>query len=202
MAFILSLQGSPAVGKTTALQYVQAHAPYIHISYELDTEMQNIFEEIKRLQLNRAILCDYMTISKLLINNEITRWNKVQSYPCTIMDNGAELIEFHMLHYPLSIGEKWDIETLMAEELYNLRKCMPYRILFLEAEINTIRTHNENDIIRERKFFENYVTRLLPLQKEWFFNKDYVDILNVDGYSKEEVGSCVLEWINRIMKNG
>lgn len=31
---ILSLQGCTAVGKTTALRYLQEHAPYLHVSWE------------------------------------------------------------------------------------------------------------------------------------------------------------------------
>ena len=32
---ILSLQGCMAVGKTTAVRYLQENAPYVHISYEI-----------------------------------------------------------------------------------------------------------------------------------------------------------------------
>ncbi len=42
---VLSLQGCMAVGKTTAVRYIQEHAPYIHISYEINTD---VIEEIKR----------------------------------------------------------------------------------------------------------------------------------------------------------
>ena len=32
---ILSLQGSMAVGKTTAVRYLQENVPYVNISYEI-----------------------------------------------------------------------------------------------------------------------------------------------------------------------
>ena len=36
---ILSLQGCMAVGKTTAVKYIKANAPYINISYEINTDI-------------------------------------------------------------------------------------------------------------------------------------------------------------------
>ena len=47
---VLSLQGCMAVGKTTAVKYLQQNAPYIHISYEINND---ITEEIKRRQLDK-----------------------------------------------------------------------------------------------------------------------------------------------------
>ena len=34
---MLSLQGCLTIGKTTAVRYLQEHAPEIHISYEINT---------------------------------------------------------------------------------------------------------------------------------------------------------------------
>lgn len=42
---ILSLQGCMAVGKTTAIKYLQKNAPYINVSYEDHTD---VIEEVKR----------------------------------------------------------------------------------------------------------------------------------------------------------
>ena len=36
---ILSLQGCMAVGKTTAVRYLQENAPYINISYEVNSDI-------------------------------------------------------------------------------------------------------------------------------------------------------------------
>lgn len=35
---------------------------------------------------------------------------------------------------------------------------------------------------------------LLPLKREWFYNKANVDVLMVDGLDKEQVGMKVKEW--------
>ncbi len=39
-----------AVGKTTAVKYLQENAPYINIGYEINTA---VVEEVKRRQLNK-----------------------------------------------------------------------------------------------------------------------------------------------------
>jgi hypothetical protein len=38
---------------------------------------------------------------------------------------------------------------------------------------------------------------LLPLKREWFYSKDNVDILIVDGLDKEQVGLKVKEWCDK-----
>ena len=50
---ILSLQGCMAVGKTTAVRYIQKNAPYINISYESNSD---IVEEVKKRNLDKNIL--------------------------------------------------------------------------------------------------------------------------------------------------
>ena len=53
---VLSLQGCMAVGKTTAIRYLQKHAPYVNVSYEINTE---IMDEIKRRHLDKNKYEDY-----------------------------------------------------------------------------------------------------------------------------------------------
>lgn len=80
---ILSLQGCMAVGKTTAVRYIQENAPYIHISYEINTD---VVDEVKRRKLDKNKFEDYIEIQRLWLNKEIVRWNKAINYPCSIMD--------------------------------------------------------------------------------------------------------------------
>lgn len=191
---ILSLQGCMAVGKTTAVRYIQENAPYIHISYEINTD---VVDEVKRRNLDKNKFEDYIEIQKLWLNKEILRWNKAINYPCSIMDFGAEEIEFYTLNYPKTIGEDWDVENALKAELEAVRKCMPTRILFLDATETTLREHKENDLTRSRNFFEHHMQRLLPLKREWFYSKENVDILMVDGLDKEQVGLKVKEWCDK-----
>lgn len=191
---ILSLQGCMAVGKTTAVRYIQENAPYIHISYEINTD---VVDEVKRRNLDKNKFEDYIEIQRLWLNKEIVRWNKAVKYPCSIMDFGAEEIEFYTLNYPKTIGADWDVENALKKELEDVRKCMPTRILFLDASEATLRAHKENDPTRTRNFFEHHLNNLLPLKREWFYNKDNVDILMVDGLDKEQVGQKVKEWCDK-----
>lgn len=188
---ILSLQGCMAVGKTTAVRYLQENAPYINISYEINTD---IIEEVKRRHLDKNEFEDYIEIQKLWLNKEIIRWNKAKDFPCSVMDFGAEEIEFYTLNYPKTIGENWDIENVLKNELQAIRMCMPTRILFLDASDETLRKHKNNDLTRTRNFFEHHLKFLLPLKRQWFYGRKNVDILLVDDLSKEEVGYKVKEW--------
>lgn len=188
---ILSLQGCMAVGKTTAVKYLQKNAPYIHISYEINTD---VVEEVKQRKLDKNKYEDYLEIQKLWLHKEVVRYQKAVKFPCSVMDFGAEEIEFYTLNYPKTIGENWEIENTLKTELEAVRKCMPDRILFLDASDEVLRSHKENDSTRSRNFFEHHLKYLLPLKREWFYGKENVDILRVDDLSTEEVGIRVKEW--------
>jgi hypothetical protein len=187
-----------AVGKTTAVKYLQENAPYINISYEINTD---IIEEIKRRKLDKNRYEDYLEIQKLWLNKEVMRWNKAKEFSCSIMDFGAEEIEFYSLNYPKTIGQEWDVENALKKELAQVRQCMPKRILFLDASDSVLRQHKENDSTRSRNFFEHYSKYFLPLKKEWFFARENVDILNIDNLSAEEVGYKVKEWVDYCISN-
>lgn len=190
---ILSLQGCMASGKTTAVKYLQEHAPYVNISYEVNAD---IIEEVKRRQLDKNKYEDYLEIQKLWLNNEVMRWNQAKDFPCSIMDFGAEEIEFYTLNYPKTIGQEWEIEHALKKELDAVRKCMPDRILFLDASEDVLRSRKEKDSTRTRNFFEHHLKYFLPLKKKWFLGKENVDVLNVDTLSADEVGQKVKEWVD------
>lgn len=192
---ILSLQGCMGVGKTTALQYIEKNVLDVHISWE---ENRHVIEEVKRRGLQKTKYEDYLEIQKLWLENEVKRYEKAQLWECTMMDFGAEEIEFYTLNYPKTIGADWDVEHLLKKELDAVRACMPQRILFLDASEETLRKRKETDTTRSREFFEYYIQKLLPLKKEWFLNRADVDILNTDGKSIQEVGEKVREWLEKV----
>ena len=134
------------------------------------------------------------------LNKEVSRWYKAKDFPCSVMDFGAEEIEFYTLNYPKTIGENWDIESALKNELDAVRKCMPTRILFLDASDETLRQHKENDLTRSRNFFEHHLQYLLPLKRDWFYGKDNVDILMVDELDREQVGIKVRDWCDRCLE--
>lgn len=194
---ILSLQGCMAVGKTTAVRHLQKQAPYVHISYETNTD---VVKEIKHRNLDKNKYEDYLEIQKLWLKKEVFRWEQAQAYDCSVMDFGAEEIEFYTLNYPKTIGADWEVESALQKELNEVRKCLPDRILFLDASEEVLRKHKENDSTRSRNFFEHHLKYFLPLKKKWFGKMENVDFLNVDNLSAEEVGQKVKEWVDYCLK--
>ena len=114
---ILSLQGCMAVGKTTAVRYLQENVPYVNISYEINTD---IIDEVKRRQLDKNKYEDYLEIQKLWLKKEVVRYNKAKDFNCSIMDFGAEEIEFYTLNYPKTIGQEWETDQTYFTERYKL----------------------------------------------------------------------------------
>ena len=194
---ILSLQGCMAAGKTTAVRYLQKNAPYLHISYE---DPRAVIEEVRRRKLNKNRYEDYLEIQRLWLRNEVVRHQKAVAYPCSVMDFGAEEIEFYTLHYPRSIGKDWQVENALKPELEAVRACLPDRILFLDASEVVLRRNKEADTTRSREFFEQYLQTLLPLKRQWFAEKENVDFLSVDDLSVEEVGVRVKQWCDRCIR--
>ena len=142
---------------------------------------------------------DYLEIQRLWLRKEVQRWEKAQEYPCTIMDFGAEEIEFYTLNYPRTIVMNWEIEQALKPELDAVRGCMPHRILFLNASEETLYRNKQNDSTRPRNFFDHYLQHFLPLKKAWFIDRPYVDVMIVDDLTPEELGQKVKEWVDYIM---
>ena len=195
---VLSLQGCMASGKTTAIKYIQKNVPYVNISYEVNDD---IIKQIIARNLNKNNFEDYIAIQKLWIAKEIQRFNSAKEFDCTIMDFGAEEIEFYTLHYPKTIGEIWDVEENLKEELKELRSVMPDRILFFEATEETLKKRKENDTTRSRTFFNHHLEYLLPIKNEWFRSRPNVDIMNVDELSPKQVGEKVKIWIDHCIQS-
>lgn len=192
MPLVLSLQGCMAVGKTTAVRYLQRHAPHIHVSFE---DNAAVIAEVRRRGLQKTVYADYLEIQKLWLAAEVRRWEKAQAHPCTVMDFGAEEIEFYTLHYPASIGRDWAVEAPLHRELEAVRRCLPQRILFLDADEAELRRRKEHDPTRSRAFFEEHLTRLLPAKRQWFCGRPDVDMLDTTHLSPEALGAAVLQWV-------
>ena len=158
---VLSLQGCMAVGKTTAVQYLRDNAPYVNISYENNAD---VIDEIKQRQLDKNIYEDYLEIQKLWLSKEVVRYHKAKDFECSIMDFGAEEIEFYTLNYPKTIGQNWNIENALKKELEQIRECMPTRILFLDASTEVLVRRKENDKSRSINCFVHLLKYLLPLK--------------------------------------
>lgn len=190
---VLSLQGCMAVGKTTALNYLRENAPYVNVSYEENSE---VVQAIRNRKLDKNKYEDYLEIQRLWLDNEVRRFERVEDLPCTVMDFGVEEIEFHTTNYPKAIGKDWDIENALKDELIGVRKCMPARILFLDASDDTHRQRKQSDPNRARSSFEYYLKHLMPLKRAWFSKMSNVDYLLVDNMPRQEVAIRVKRWVD------
>ena len=193
---VLSLQGCMAAGKTTAVQYLQIQEPRISVSFESN---RHVIEEVKWRKLDKNQYEDYLEIQKLWLKNEIARYEEAITHPVSIMDFGAEEIEFYTLNYPKSMEKNWEIANALKSELEAVRACMPARILFLDASEETLRAHKEADAMRSREFFEYYLKHMMPLKKAWFRERKDTDWLCVDGLTAEEVGEQVKKWVSQMV---
>lgn len=189
---VLSLQGCMAAGKTTALNYLRENAPYVNVSYEENSE---VVQAIRNRILEKNKYEDYLEIQRLWLDNEVRRFERVEHLPCTVMDFGVEEIEFHTINYPKAIGKDWDIENALKDELIGVRKCMPARILFLDASDDTLRQRKQSDPNRARCSFEYYLKHLMPLKRTWFSKMGNVDYLLVGNIPRQEVAMRVKQWV-------
>lgn len=190
---VLSLQGCMAAGKTTALNYLQENAPYVNVSYEENSE---VVQAIRNRILEKNKYEDYLEIQRLWLDNEVRRFERVEHLPCTVMDFGLEEIEFHTINYPKAIGKDWDIENALKDELIGVRKCMPARILFLDASDDTLRQRKQSDPNRARSSFEYYLKHLMPLKRTWFSKMSNVDYLLVNNMPRQELAMRVKQWVD------
>lgn len=100
------------------------------------------------------------------------------------------------INYPKAIGADWDVEVALGDELERVRKCMPARILFLDAPDDTLRQRKQSDPNRARSSFEYYLKHLMPLKRTWFSKMSNVDYLLVDNMSRQEVAMRVKRWVD------
>ena len=191
---VLSLQGCMASGKTTALKFIENNAEDIFASYEWDDEITNV---LNQHNYDKSVLGDYIEVQKIWIDKEIRRYIKATEMKsnCVVMDFGAEEIEFHTLYWPRTIGQAWDVEKYLHRELEELRKCFPDRILFLMASEEKLRSNKLNDSTRQRRYFEYYLNKIMPLKEEWLKGLNNVDYLVVDNLSQEQLGEETLNWV-------
>ncbi|OFI49331.1 hypothetical protein BG261_01750 [Floricoccus tropicus] len=190
---IFSIQGSMAVGKTSALKKLKELHPEINIIFE---DNNQVIKEIKRRKLDKGVYEDYLEIQKIFIENEIRKYESVKAQNISIFDFGAEEIDFYTLNYPISLGYNWQVSRDLSNELENLHKAFPDRILFLRASKEKLISNKSEDKSRTRNFFDFYLENLLPLKEEYFKNLKNVDYLDVEDLSIEETAKAIYTWIS------
>lgn len=191
---VLSLQGCMAVGKTCTAAYLQRLMPDITVYYE---DTAQLIRQIREQELDPERYEDFLEIQRRWIAYQTERYRQAARHHQAIIDFGPEEAEFHTLFYPRTINRQWPVEGSLAPELARLRRCMPDRILFLEASDQTLRQRKQQDATRRRGSFEQYLTQFMPLKRQWFAQKTNVDYLPTDGLSPEQVGEKALIWAKR-----
>lgn len=193
MGFVISMQGGMASGKTTLARELEASLKDVIVSYEDITEA---IKEVKSRGLDKSLMEDYLEIQRIFIRHEIKRYDRlINSGKNVIIDMGPDQIEFYTINYPKSIGEKWDVELLLKDELKALRECTLDMIIYLDADIETLIDRKESDNTRSRGFFKHYIDNLHNRKRDWFIDRN--DTVFIDT-TKRDIDLLVKDVVNRI----
>ena len=185
------MEGGPAVGKTTLAKRLQKRLPDIYFSFE---DPKPAIAKAKALNLDKRIEQDFIANQKIFIKESIKRYQNLPS-GVVIMDLSPEETEFHTFCWPKLIGQNWDMEKSLAKELTELRKYRSTTILYLDGNDELLRSRKASDKTRSRSSFEEYLTGLHQLRKDWFSRLDYVTIKNVANLSEEKLEGWTIGWL-------
>lgn len=170
MAYVISLQGPMASGKTTLAKRLERCG--FSVIYE---NPYPIVEKRKRLKLDMNSKEGFIANQKMFIEAKIKDFQNAKG-SVVIFDRGSEDIEFYTLFYPMVIGKEWDIENELKDELYKLRECRSDAIFYLDVSESNLYDRKNNDRTRNRSTFEEQF-KLAETEKDWYkqFPVTYVD---------------------------
>ncbi|WP_242283331.1 AAA family ATPase [Bacillus cereus] len=170
VAYVISLQGPMASGKTTLAKRLEMRG--FRVIYE---NPYPIVEKRKKLNLDMNSKVGFIMNQKMFMEAKIKEFQNVKD-SVVIFDRGPEDIEFFTLFYPTIIGEEWDIETELKDELYKLRECCSDVIFYLDVTKKNVYDRKNNDRTRNRSTFEEQF-KLVETEKDWYkqFPVTYVD---------------------------
>ncbi|PHE55803.1 AAA family ATPase [Bacillus pseudomycoides] len=192
MKFIISLQGGMAVGKTTLARNLEKKYKNLHVFYE---NPYPIVQKRKELNLDIRKKEGFVHNQRLFIQAEIERF-KTLPEGIVLLDRGPEDIEFYTLHFPKSIGENWDIETELNQELQELRNCRSNLILYLDAPVEILRERKKTDKTRSRNSFEEQL-KFYNQEKNWYKHFNTTMILDVGFKTELEVEESIAEILHK-----
>ena len=170
MAYIISLQGPMASGKTTLAKRLEERG--YSVIYE---NPYPIVEKRKELHLDISSKEGFLTNQKMFMEAKIKELQSAKG-SVVIFDRGPEDIEFYSLFYPKLIGKEWDIETELQDDLCKLREYRSDAIFYLDVSEENVYDRKNNDRARKRSTFEEQF-KLVETEKEWYkqFPVTYVD---------------------------
>ncbi|TXR98789.1 ATP-binding protein [Bacillus sp. SH7-1] len=187
MAYIISLQRPMASGKTTLAKRLERCG--LSVIYE---NPYPIVEKRKQLKLDMKSKEGFILNQKMFMEAKIKEFRNVKD-SVVIFDRGPEDIEFYTLFYPTIIGEEWDIETELKDELYKLRECRSDAIFYLDVTKKNVYNRKNNDRTRNRSTFEEQF-KLVETEKEWYkqFSVTYAD---TNRLTVNELEAYFMEWL-------
>ncbi|MBM6646431.1 AAA family ATPase [Bacillus sp. RIT 809] len=187
MAYVISLQGPMASGKTTLAKRLEQYG--LSIIYE---NPYPIVEKRKELYLDMNSKEGFITNQKMFIEAKIKEFQNVKS-SVIIFDRGPEDIEFYTLFYPKMIGKEWDIETELKDELYKLRECRSDAIFYLDVSKENLYDRKNNDRARNRSTFDEQF-KLVEIEKEWY--KQFpITYVNTNVLAVNELEAYFIGWL-------
>ena len=187
MAYVISLQGPMASGKTTLAKRLERCG--FSVIYE---NPYPIVEKRKRLKLDMNSKEGFIANQKMFIEAKIKDFQNAKG-SVVIFDRGPEDIEFYTLFYPMVIGKEWDIENELKDELYKLRECRSDAIFYLDVSESNLYDRKNNDRTRNRSTFEEQF-KLAETEKDWYkqFPVTYVD---TNRLTAEELEGYFMDWL-------
>ncbi|MEK4933950.1 MULTISPECIES: AAA family ATPase [Bacillus] len=187
MAYVISLQGPMASGKTTLAKRLEQYG--LSIIYE---NPYPIVEKRKELYLDMNSKEGFITNQKMFIEAKIKEFQNVKS-SVIIFDRGPEDIEFYTLFYPKMIGKEWDIETELKDELYKLRECRSDAIFYLDVSKENLYDRKNNDRARNRSTFDEQF-KLVEIEKKWY--KQFpITYVNTNVLAVDELEAYFIGWL-------
>ncbi|WP_242212538.1 ATP-binding protein [Bacillus cereus group sp. BfR-BA-01383] len=187
MAYVISLQGPMASGKTTLAKRLEEKG--YSVIYE---NPYPIVEKRKELHLDINSKEGFIANQKMFMEAKIKEFENIQE-STVIFDRGPEDIEFYSLFYPKLIEKEWDIETELIDELYKLREYRSDAIFYLDVSKENLYDRKINDTTRNRSTFEEQF-KLVEIEKEWYkqFPVTYVD---TNRLSVDELEAYFMRWL-------
>ncbi|MEH7243499.1 ATP-binding protein [Bacillus thuringiensis] len=187
MAYVISLQGPMASGKTTLAKRLEERG--YSVIYE---NPYPIVEKRKQLNLDVNSKEGFIINQKMFIEVKIKEFQNVKD-SVVIFDRGPEDIEFYTLFYPMIIGKEWDIETGLKDELYKLRECRSDAIFYLDVTKKNVYDRKNNDRTRKRSTFDEQF-KLVETEKGWY-RQFPVTYLDTNRLTVDELEAYFMRWL-------
>ncbi|WP_353050847.1 ATP/GTP-binding protein [Bacillus hominis] len=187
MTYIVSIQGPMASGKTTLAKRLEERGH--SVIYE---NPYPIVEKRKELNLDISTKEGFIANQKMFIEAKIKEFQNVKG-SVVIFDRGPEDTQFYTLFYSKLIGEEWDIEMELQDDLCKLREYRSDAIFYLDVSKENVYDRKNNDRARNRSTFEEQF-KLVETEKEWYkkFPVTYVD---TNTLSVNELEIHFMEWL-------